>query len=304
MNYLRHIVLVFKRRLSDGKEFTTVIDADPTQEVFPHITFDLRIESSNPYPSGTISITNLHQLGQAALPGGICVIRAGYYREDSWPPVIFAGRPFSIETDWQGQDSKTTIGLGLPGELFIEVKIDAFRRSHPLRRILQEQGSSQIQFDSANLRDQLQYRGEEIRLPKGYAVGPVPMHEWLTDVLNNESLDTSHYWQYVPDDKLHIAYVQVFHQLRVDPTRPVRIRRIDMTGLPSPKIALDGDTGVDVETLLNHRLRLSSAISMEFSDPGRETSTGFSNWRPVLIEHRGDNFTGDFRSKISARAVL
>ena len=278
--------------------------ADPTQDAFPHINFDLRIESANPYPSGEVSITNLHQLGQAALPGGICVIRAGYYRAGEWPPVIYAGRPFSIETDWQGTDSRTTIGLGLPGEFFIEVKIDAFRRAHPLRRILEEQGGSQLQFDAANLRDELQYNGQQIELPKGYAVGPLPMHEWLTQVLDNPSLGTSHYWQYVPDDKLHISYVQVFHQLRVDPARAVRIRRADMTSLPSPRIALDGDTGVDVETILNHRLRLSSAISMEFSDPGRESSAGFSNWRPVLIQHRGDNFTGDFRSQISARAVL
>lgn len=297
-------MLIFRNRQGDRQDdYTTVIDADPSNVHFPHISFDLRLEAANPYPVGQISITNFHRLGVAALPGGICVIRAGYYRADTWPPVIYAGRTFSIETDWRGQDSTTTIQLGLPAEFFGEVKLGPLGRPRKLQETLVSQGGSQLQFDRPNLRDQLQYNGQEIYLPKGYSAGPVPMHEWLTDVLDNKTVGTTHYWQYVPDDKLHIAYVQVFHQLRADTRQPIKIYRHNMTGLPSPKLSLDGDTGVDVETLLDHRLRLSSAVQLEFDDPGRTSGTGFSTWRPVAISHQGDNFTGQFRTQISARAI-
>ena len=172
-HYLRHIVVLFKRRHND-QEYTTVIDADPTKDHFPHVTFDLRTEAANPYPSGTVSITNFHELGVAALPGGICVVRAGYHSPEGWPPVIYAGRPFSLETEWRGTDSKTTLGLGLPGELFNEVTVGPTGRIWSLRRLLEDHGQPGILFDTANLRDQLQYNGQEIRVPKGYAAGPAP----------------------------------------------------------------------------------------------------------------------------------
>ena len=184
MNFLRHIVVLFKRRLND-QDHTTVIDANPASQHFPHVSFDLRLEADNPYPVGSVSITNFHKLGAAALPGGICVVRAGYYRTGEWPPVIYAGRPFSLETEWQGQDSKTTIGLGLPGELFNEANVRALKRPQPLTDVLISQGNPQLLFDRANLEEQLQNRGQAILLPKGYTAGPLPIGEWMSDVLDN-----------------------------------------------------------------------------------------------------------------------
>ena len=153
-NYLRHIVVLF-RRVINNVPYETIIDANPSSEHFPHVNFDLTIESDNPYPTGSVSITNIHELGVAALPGGICVIRAGYYEEGLLPPVIYAGRPFSIETHWHGTDSTTTIGLGLPSELFVEAYVAPLKVATPVRQVLNDQGGSRIQFDDATLQSEL-----------------------------------------------------------------------------------------------------------------------------------------------------
>lgn len=307
MNWLKHVVVIFKRTLSSGKEYTTVIDADPTQEAFPYISFDLRTEAANPYPHGTVSFLNLHELGQAALPGGICVVRAGYYREGEWPPVIYAGRPFSIETDWGLTDSRTTIGLGLPGHFFSEVTFGPIGRTWRLWDIIDRVGATHhILLDSAQIQSQLVTpSGEPIRIYEPYSASEQPFHEWLTAILEDEDLGegTAFYWQYVPDDLQNFSHVQIFHQSRVDPNRSVTIRQSDMVGIPSPKLSLEGDTGVDVEILLDPRLRLSTGIKMQFEDQYRASPGGFSNWRPVEITHSGDNYRGSLTTKLSVRAI-
>ena len=300
--FLRHIVLLFKRE-EDAQSYETVINADPTEDHFPHIQFDLTLESDNPYPSGSLSITNLHRLGVAALPGGVCVVRAGYYSPNSLPPVIYAGRPFSIETEWRGTDSVTTIGLGLPNELFYQVTVKPLKRSRSLARLITDQAGSRIRIDRDTVSSNLQINGRQIMVPKGYSAGPKPFSEWLTEILSNETLGTDHYWIYQPDELLNLVEVKVFHQLRTDPNRGVRINHNQLTALPAPKIALDGATGINFEVVLNHNIELTSAIDLEFRDPARGTSN-YSRWRPVRIQHVGDNFTGNFRTNVSARAVL
>ena len=301
-NFLRHIVLLFKRE-EESQSFETVINADPTQDHFPHINFDLTLESDNPYPSGSLNITNIHQLGVAALPGGVCVVRAGYYQPNTLPPVIYAGRPFSIETQWQGTESITTIGLGLPNELFYEVTVKALKRAKSVARLITEQAGSRIRLDRDTVSSALQVNNRPIMVPKGYTAGPKPFSEWLTEILNNETIGTNHYWIYQPDELLNLVEVKVFHQLRTDPNRSVRINHNQLTALPAPKIALDGASGINFETVLNHNIELTSGIDLEFRDPGRRSSK-YSRWRPVRIQHIGDNFTGNFRTNISARAVL
>ena len=300
--FLRHIVLLFKRE-QNNQTFETVVNADPTQNHFPHIHFDLTSEADNPYPSGFLSITNIHQLGVAALPGGVCVVRAGYYQQNSLPPVIYAGKPFSIETNWNGTDSVTKIGLGLPDELFSQVTIKSLKRAKPLSRLITEQAGSRIRLDRNTVSSSLRVNGRSIMVPKGYAAGPKPFSEWLSDVLNNQTIGTNHYWVYQPDELLNLVEVKVFHQLQTDPKRTIRIHHNQLTALPAPKIALDGASGINFETVLNHNVELTSGIDLEFRDPGRQSSN-FSRWRPVRIQHVGDNFTGNFRTNISARAVL
>ena len=315
-DYRRHVVVLLTNQA--GRRTYTVINADPTETHFPHITFSLRRESANPYPSGSISITNLHELGAAALPGGVCVIRAGYYQRGVLPPIIFAGRPNSIESKWSGTDLTTTIGLGLPGELLQKVNIGPTGRVRTLANLLDELSPSNVHFDQANLRDQLKNLGEgadvfnefeegdgpPITVGIDYAVQDLPVHEWLTQILSSKANPvTAHYWQYIPSEDRGFARVYVWHQNRIDSRPHIIVRRVDMTALPAPKISLDGNTGIEFETKLDHRYRLSSGVRLEFDDPARSPARGFSLWRPVMIQHTGDNYSGNFRTAISARAI-